>query len=400
MKILFVSPWYPYPPDNGAKLRISNLLTTLSSEHCVTLIAAHDPAVIPNAILEGPLALCEKVIPVPWLPHSVGGMRRILSFLWPKPEWVFFAPSSQMRAAIAQALYLDSYDLLITYELSTLGYMDVWGRVPVLLEDVELGGYGVGSGMQSPLTNGRRELFLWKLRCTLRHVLPRVTACTVPSKVEGELLKQLTPEGVAVEIIENCLDGARYREILAQPKLETLIFTGALTFGANFEAVSYFLVEVYPRIKHELPNVCFCITGKNDGVNLPLAAADPSVTMAGFLEDVRPLIAGSWISVVPLLRGGGTRFKILEALALGTPVVSTSKGAEGLGVIPGEHLLIADNPADFAAAVVKLCRDRALRARLSEMGQRFVLENYTWEAVAPRYLALVERVARSHAAQS
>lgn len=397
MKILFVSPWYPVPPDNGAKLRISNLLATLCTRHRVTLIAAHDPAVPPPLVWEGPLSACEKVIPVPWSPQPVKGVARLLSFIWPKPAWVFFAPSPEMQAAIAQEVQLGSYNLIITYELSTLGYTSAWGQVPVVLEDVELGSYVAGPEAQNFTVRARKRLFAWKLRRALQQIMPRIAGCTVPSMTEYELLRQMVPAGPAVEIIENCLDGARYAGWTASPKPQTLIFTGALTFRANYEAVSHFLAEIYPLIKKELPDARFCITGKHDGVTLPLAAQDPSVTIAGFVEDVRPLIASSWVSVVPLLTGGGTRFKILEALALGAPVVSTSKGAEGLEVVAGEHLLIADSPADFAAAVVKLCRDHTLHARLSEAGRRFVLEHHTWEGVAPRYLALVERVAQGHA---
>ncbi len=391
MNILFISPWYPLPPDNGAKLRISNLLSALCSRHRVTLIAAHDPAVQP-ASLQGVLAQCEKVIPVPWLPKPVTGVARWLSFLWPRPAWVYFAPSLKMRQAIVSAMNHSDFDLIITYELSTLAYLPAYARVPVLLEDVELGGYLKEDQASGLLARLRRELFVWKVRRALRATLPRMTGCTVPSAAEKQRLERIVslPH---LHIVPNCLEDARYADIAAHPEPETLIFTGSLTFGANYEAVSYFLEKIYPLIKRELPGVQFRITGRTEGITLPLAEQDPSVTMTGFVEDVRPLIANSWVSVVPLLTGGGTRFKILEALALGTPVVATSKGAEGLALEPGKHFLIEDTPQAFAAAVVQLCRDSAMRARLSEAGRKFVFAEHTWQSVAPRYLAWVEQIA-------
>lgn len=392
MKILFVSPWYPDPPDNGAKLRISNLLSTLCSRHRVTLIAAHDPAVSPPSVHE-PFSLCEKVIPVPWLPRPVRGVRRILSFLWPEPAWVFVTPLRNVSEAIVQEIRAGNHDLVVTYELSTLGYLPAYGQIPVILDDVELGGYLRDTEGTSFAVRTRLRLFAWKLQRALRLTLPRLAGCTVPSSTEYERVRRIVPQVPPIEIIPNCIDGARYEEISASSRPETLIFTGALTFGANHEAVAFFLREIYPHIKHELPGVQLCITGRHDGVALPLVEQDPSVKLAGFVDDVRPLIANSRVSIVPLLTGGGTRFKILEAMALGTPVVSTTKGAEGLGAQPNEHLLIADQPQEFAQAVVQLCQNQALHARLSTAGRRFVAENYTWQALAPRYLVWIESIA-------
>ena len=112
--------------------------------------------------------------------------------------------------------------------------------------------------------------------------------------------------------------------------------------------------------------------------------------LSGYVEDVRPVIAGSAVCVVPLRQGGGTRLKILEAMALGVPVVSTTKGAEGLDVVDGAHLLLADEPHDFAAATVRLMRDGALRARLAEQARARVEERYDWRAIGAGFASLVE----------
>jgi glycosyltransferase involved in cell wall biosynthesis len=112
----------------------------------------------------------------------------------------------------------------------------------------------------------------------------------------------------------------------------------------------------------------------------------------GWLEDVRPVIARSWVSVVPLRKGGGTRLKILESLSIGTPVVSTSKGAEGLDLIPGKEILIADDPEDFAEQVLQLLSNPELREELSQNGRRAVEERYDWNMVSDSLERLIEMV--------
>lgn len=399
MNILFVSPWYPDPLDNGAKLRIANLLSALCSRHRVTLIAAHDPAVTPPPIVRQPLSRCERVIPIPLERQPVLGPHRLLSYLWSRPEWVFPAPSQDLRTAVEEQMQTHHYDLLVCFELGCTRYVPPETPVPLIVEDVELAGYLGSPETEGHLRRARRQVFAWKLRRASRSLLRRVSACTVPSAVECELLRRFVPRAPQVEIIPNCIDGGRYQGIKVDPQPQTVIFTGGLTFQANRDALQFFLEQVYPLIKRRVPEVRFCITGRHDGAPVPLVAHDRSVRLTGLVADVRPLIAESWLSIAPLLTGGGTRFKILEAMALGTPVVSTSKGAEGLLAAPDEHLLVADHPEDFAAAVVRLCYDRALRNRLSEAGRDLVAEHYTWRSVAPRYLAWVERIALEDVAQ-
>jgi polysaccharide biosynthesis protein PslH len=121
------------------------------------------------------------------------------------------------------------------------------------------------------------------------------------------------------------------------------------------------------------------------------------LTYTGYVDDIRPEIAESWASVVPLRRGGGTRVKILESMALGTPVVSTPKGAEGLDVVPGQHILLAEHPDEFARHVVDLCQSPGLRRRLAENGSQLVSSRYDWNSVGEQILAVVERAAQEPA---
>jgi glycosyltransferase involved in cell wall biosynthesis len=396
--ILFLSPWFPYPPDNGAKLRISNLLAALCDQHRVTLIAAYDPSseTHSTAKLE---EICESVEAIPWRLHPPLGAQRLLSYVNPRPGWALFEPSPLVRQAIEDHVRSGRYDLVVACELSMAVYAESFGRVPALLEDVELGGYRRALDREQPIGQRvRGRAYWWKFVRALETLSDRFCACTVPSEIERQLLKDTAPRFGAVEVIPNCVDYGSYQSVQGTSRSGTLIYTGSLTFSANHEAMTFFLQKVYPLITRELPDIQLRITGRRGNRPLPVDPTDRRVVLTGFVDDVRPLIAESWVSIAPLLTGGGTRLKILEAMALGTPVVSTSKGAEGLAAENERHLMIADRPEDFASAVVRMCRDEGLAARLSTQARQLVAEHYDWSAVTPRFLELVERAANGSCA--
>jgi len=200
------------------------------------------------------------------------------------------------------------------------------------------------------------------------------------------------PGYAALEVVPNGVDIESYTGDFGSPVPDTLTFTGVLTYFANFDAIGFFLEEIWPRVRASRPGAKLWITGRTEGVPLERLSLDEGVNFTGYLDDIRPHVARSQVCIVPLRVGGGTRLKILEAMALGTPVVSTSKGAEGLDVTAGQDILIADEPQAFANAVLRLLDDADLRARLSENGRRLVSERYDWREIGTRLNAFLERV--------
>jgi glycosyltransferase involved in cell wall biosynthesis len=172
------------------------------------------------------------------------------------------------------------------------------------------------------------------------------------------------------------------------------VYNGALTYSANYDAMRYFLADIYPLIKQHVPEVSLTITGSLSGVELSGLALDKSVRLSGYVDDVRIPVAEASVCVVPLRQGSGTRLKILEAMALGTPVVATSKGAEGLDVTPGHNILLANDPGEFAAQVVYLLRSGSLRDQLAKHARLLVEQQYDWDQIGERFMVLVEEVAR------
>jgi len=238
-----------------------------------------------------------------------------------------------------------------------------------------------------------RHAFTWfKLRIYLSRLLDSFQACTVVSEQERRLLvRSFSIRHNIVEVIPNCMQVSEYENHPSAPVQNQLIFSGSFRYHANYEAMLWFVRDVYPIILEQVPDAHLVITG--DHADLPLPPT-PNITLAGYVDDIKSLIASSWVSIAPLLSGGGTRLKILEAMAMGVPVVSTSKGAEGLDSISGEHLLVADSPGAFAHEVVKILMNRHLRNQLSVNGSFLVKEKYNWETVIPRFLQLVENTVR------
>ena len=175
-----------------------------------------------------------------------------------------------------------------------------------------------------------------------------------------------------------------------------LLFLGSMDYGPNVEAVQRFVRESLPAIRAERPETVLEIVGAHPTAEVR-ALARPGVIVTGRVETVQPYLARASALVVPLAIGGGTRLKIVEALALATPVVSTTIGAQGLGLVDGTHLALADGGLEFARATLALLADPAGAAQLAARGRAWVHEHYRWEVLGHELVDYWERVAFSGA---
>lgn len=168
----------------------------------------------------------------------------------------------------------------------------------------------------------------------------------------------------------------------SEPAEPTGIFCGAMDYTPNTDALAWYFSAIDPTVRSTLPSRRVRIVGRNPVASVRAHATVPGVEVTGEVPDVRPHYQTAHFQMVPLRIGGGTRLKIVESLAIGCPVVSTTIGAQGLDLVHNEHLLLADTPADFAAACVQLAGDPALRQRLRLAGRTRVLERYGWPGLA------------------
>ncbi len=249
--------------------------------------------------------------------------------------------------------------------------------IPRVFEEAETGLFSERLVVEpDPVRRFRLTLTWLKHRRFVRRLVGRFERTTVVSENEREHLRSMGCDVERVHVVPNGVDA-----VAADPapaRTNRLIYAGSVTYSANLDAVRYFAREVLPLIRRTHPEVSFSVTGSSDGVDVGDFAGTDGVDFTGWLPDVERLIASSAACVVPLRIGGGTRLKILQAMALGTPVVSTTKGIEGLDVEPGVHLLVANTPRDLAEQVVRIITHPELAGRMAERARLLVRERYTW----------------------
>lgn len=389
MKILFLSRWVPYPPSNGSKLRIYNLLRGLNEKHDVTLISFQDqPDVKPD--MDSLLKVCRNVHLVPYKQFDPHSRRARLGFLSAEPRSVIDTFSREMAATIEGEIATGAYDAVVASQIDMAVYYRYFNGVPALFEELEVGTLYENFAHADNYKKRLRSGLTWaKYRRYLAGLLRYYRLCTAVSEQERRLLISQIGTETPIVVTPNCIDLASYMQVSREPRPDTLIFTGSFTYQPNYEAMVWFIEHVFPLVQAVRPGVELIITGNHADRPLPPAR---NVTLTGFVEDVRTWIASSWVALAPIWTGGGTRLKILEAMALHTPVVATSKGAEGLDVRHGDHLLLADEPQDFARAVLRLLQDRAARDRVAQGGRDLVRQQYDWAATLPGFRNMVEQM--------
>jgi glycosyltransferase involved in cell wall biosynthesis len=287
-----------------------------------------------------------------------------------------------MEALVTEIDAHDHIDVVIASQIDCAPYALLLEHTPRVFEEIEVAAaYEQFARQLALFSRVRYGLTWWKLSRFVARLLRDFQGATVVSERERELVEKIMPGYERVAVVPNGVDLEAYTGNFGPPAPGTLVYTGALTYSANLDAMEFFLCQVFPLVKAQQPDVRLRITGRHEGVRLDRLPLGSGAELTGYVEDIRPVVAQSWVCVVPLRQGGGTRLKILEAMALGTPVVSTSKGAEGIGITPGEDILIADEPAEFAAAVLRLLSDRKLRDRLVSNGRRLVQARYGWDRI-------------------
>ena len=207
----------------------------------------------------------------------------------------------------------------------------------------------------------------------------KFNACILVSKVHEELFKTYLPPQSYV--IPYGIDLEFFKDTSIPEDTHTIIFTGSMKYSYNADAVCYFHNAIYPLIKLKMPDVKFFIVGRNPTKDVIALASDQSVTVTGFVDDVRPYFTMAALAVVPMKTDdGGFKNKILESMSMGKPVVSTSIGAKGIDVTHKVNIIIADNEQEFADSVLELLTNRSMRLELGTNARKLMVEKYSWDS--------------------
>ncbi len=334
---------------------------------------------------------CTESYTVPWREFDPNSQRARLGFLSLQPRFILDTYSSQMENEITRLLSKDRYDLVIASELTMASYQKAFANTRAVFEEMEVGGFyeKAHSGTNMP-RRMRDRLTWWKLKGYLSGLLESFAVCTVVSEKEKNIFFETFPQHRArVMVVPNCIELSEYQSHNLERKQNHLIFSGSFRYLANYQAAVWFLEKVYPLILKSVSDTQLLITGDHADLPLPMKR---NVHLTGYVEDIKSLIASCDVSIVPIWSGGGTRLKILEAMALSTPVVSTSKGAEGLLAVDGHSILIADEPERFASQVIRLLQDRQYSQQLASNAFQLVKERYDWAQIMPGFLQMIEKV--------
>ena len=297
-----------------------------------------------------------------------------------------------MELLIRSTLKKCEFDLVIASQLSMASYFLCFQDIPALFEEME---FGIFYDQLSKQTNKFEQIkaqMRWlKLQKYSSQLLNSFDAGTVASELEFQIIQKEFPAYQnKIEVLPNGVDLREYQDIKISRRPGHIIFAGSFTYLANYQAMQWFVGEVFPLIREQYPDVQLIITG--DHANLPLPSLD-NIILAGYVNDIKSLVASCDVSIAPIWSGGGTRLKILEAMAVGTPVVATTKGAEGLAAENETHMLLADDPRDFAKQVIRLLLSSELREHISSNALMLVKGRYDWRNIMPQFLRLVERTA-------
>jgi len=386
LKILFVAPYLPSPPLSGGQRRLEGLIRGLSARHEVSLLcfAESDPGETRE--------YCHQLVTVDFDSRGVAVSRRrllqlrslvsIRSF----EHRLFRQPDVQVR--LDQLLSSNSYDVIQVEFCQMAGHEFPSGNSqrPLLVLDEHNIEYDVIRRTSEGTTAfGRRiyhEINWRKLKREELSVWKRFDGVVVTSDRDERLLKR-DDASVRTAVVPNGVDLTSFTPSGAPADPCTLLFVGVMNYFPNTDGVTYFVREVLPAIRAVHPDVRLKIVGMNPPESVK-SLADSHIEVTDVVDDPRPYLDSSTVVIVPLRVGGGTRFKILEAMAKGKPIVSTRIGAEGIEAEHDRELLLADDAESFAREVGRLLTDPKLAKRLGRAGRQLAEQRYSWESAVTR----------------
>lgn len=377
--LLMITPYLPYPPVSGGRMRTYYLLKHLRQDFDITLICYGRPEELALDIT--PLGtLCDyHVVERDGSPSTI--QAALMSLTSPRSITMRLYDTPAMQAKIRAVLAQKPATIIHVESFYMLQNVPEDAGAPVFLSEpaIEYRAWGQHARVAKPFyTRPGILIEALKMRLTEPKWWAKADAVGAMSEVDAEIIKKtapdatvyLAPNGVDVDFFAPAPDRVR--------DTRTAVYMGDYKYFPNTDAVRYFVEEIMPLIVAHKPDFHLTLLGKDPTPDIVALAGD-RVTVTGMVEDTRPYLHQSALFICPLRSGSGTRFKLMEALACGCAVVSTSIGAEGLNAVDGEQMLLRDTPESFAQAVVELLDDPERVAELGRKGREWVIPHHGWE---------------------
>jgi sugar transferase (PEP-CTERM/EpsH1 system associated) len=399
VKILFVCHRFPFPPKRGGKIRPFNVIRHLHRVHDVTvasLVRSDEEAEEGEGLREH----CSRFEMVK-IDNAIQTARMVARLPTAAPSSIGYFHSALLARRIRRLLADESFDLVFVHCSSAAHYVaDAIGTRKIL----DFGDMDSQKWLEYahykpfPLNLGYRLEGI-KLAAEEKRLARSFDFCTATTRGEWETLQSYAT-GVPADWFPNGVDSRYFAPGETPYDEHTLCFIGRMDYYPNQACVREFCVEAFPRIRERRPDASFLIVGADPDPSILALGKLPGVTVTGSVPDVRPYLRRAAAMVAPLRIARGTQNKILEAMATGVPVVTSSTAARGVDAVPGEHLLVADTSADIAEAAVRLMNDRDVREKYAKAGRARVVSHHAWDASMQRLDRIIERCMNASAARS
>jgi len=405
MRLLWLKSDLLLPLDKGGKLRTWNLMRDLAQRHEITYLAFAEPHQS-QADIDGMRRVAAYVETVPRIDPPKGSWRfykdAALHLADPLPYAVGKYRSRAYRRRVNDLLARESFDLVVCDFLVPAVNLPPRLPCPAVLFTHNVESEIWRRHAETATTAIARSLYRTQHRRMLRfeaRTLARFDGVLVVSDADRETFDRIYPGAVRepAHVVPTGVDTEFFTPRSSPAASRRIVFSGSMDWLPNEDAMIFFVRDVLPLIRAEEPGVTLSIVGRAPTPNVQKLAKEHGIHVTGRVDDVRPYVGDAAVYVVPLRIGGGTRLKIFEAMAMGKAVVSTTVGAEGLPVVDGTHVMLADDPPSFARAVVDLIRDVDRRRRLERAARALVVERYDWSAVAGQLEQALVRFARQQA---
>lgn len=397
MKILMVTPYLPYPLHSGGQIRTYNLLKQLSSKHQVTLFALikdnSEKQYIPEL---GKYCTKVKVFRRSEKPFTLKNI--IMTALSSYPFLVIRNYVAEVTPAIQKELESDHYDLIHAETFYMMPHLPQTA-VPILLveQTIEYLGYESYAKKAFPLLKPLLAIDIKKIKKWEKFYWNFCNQLVVMSGDDKRYIATEIGSSRNIEVVENGVDTRWFAEKQRhEPKDPTILSVGTFKWLPNVEAVTFLTQRVWPLVKQKLPTAKLWIVGSSPTPKIQaFGQQDTSITVSGNIADIRDAFTQSHVLAAPVFSGKGTRYKILEALASGTPVVATTTAVEGLGVTHGKEVLLSNDPEVMAEYIIKLCKLPETRKKMADKGKKFVTDNFDWKLISQKLDIIYQQMGKS-----
>ena len=408
MKILFLSHRLPFPPDKGDKIRAYHLIRCLTKHgHEVDVAAlADDPADLDPKRHEMLKKVCRNLAVV-----GRSRLRGKLAAFTAVPRGVaaslpcFY--SRELQNVCDEWMKAEGYDAVFAHSAPMAQYAAKApaGTVRVVdycdVDSEKWKQYAATSKFPASFIYRREYQTLRKYECELAKTWDAVTIISHP---EAALFRSFCPQG-KVGVIPNGVDSDFFSPGRALRDPATVLFMGAMDYRPNVEGVLWFAEHVWPKVRQQVPHAKFVIVGPRptEAVkkldDMSHGGAGQGILVTGYVNDIRDVLGAATVSVAPLHIARGVQNKVLEAMAAGLPVVATHAAFEGIFATAGRDLLVSDEAGEFAAKVVQLLGNPAMRAKLGASGRAAVVASHSWDAFTERLEGLLGQPAVAPSAE-